>query len=227
MWAFFKILASKFSQPHHFLLIITALFGLFYWRRLPTAFRWTVACICFNLFIEIAARTFSYLYRNNMPVLHLYAMGAFVMWSLFYRELFGEETFFRRRFYWIVGVVSALLVLNSAVLQPLHQFNTYGSTLMQLIVIWYAIAYAFYLPESMLQPTVEQKMLRVINAAVLIYFCSSLFIFMSGFLVSFGLVHQLTLMNKVFIFLFESLILYALWRVIYHQKRSYSSSVSP
>jgi hypothetical protein len=226
MWDILNNLVTKFRQPHDLLLVCICLFGLLYWKRLPLPFRWVMVCLWFNLLIEISSRIVAHVYRNNMPVLHLYTLGAFVLWSMFYRQVFGDETFFKRRFYWIVGSVSTVIVLNSALLQPLTQFNTHTVTLVQFIVIWYAVAYAFYTPDLLLEPTTEQKMLWVVNAAVLIYFCASLFIFMSGFLMAHGLGRQLLAMNKFFVFIFESLIFYALWRVIFNHKPFSSSSAS-
>ena len=46
--------------------------------------------LIWNLLIEISARVFSYSDHNNLPLLHLYTLGEFILLSWFYKSLLAK-----------------------------------------------------------------------------------------------------------------------------------------
>ena len=197
-----------------------------YWSRLSDGLRVLAVFLFFNLFIEIAARFAGIVFGMNLPLLHLYTVGECLLFSLFYRNILDETSIFSRYFRWIVGIVLVLVVLNSIFIQHLLEFNSYAKTLVQLLIILYALDYAFRFSEQAETDTQLNRSLRLINSAILIYYCGSLFVFMSSQfeLQTGGALHILWEINTVLNLIFQMIVLFALWKVVFHPPNLSSSS---
>ncbi len=179
--------------------------------------------LIFNLAIELSARTVVYYFKgaNNLPLLHVYTVGEFLLLSFFYRSLLPTHFIFRKYFAAFLVMVSLLILLNTAFLQNIYIFNSYAKTLVQVIVIIYAILFFFQLPEASNFKTQEGWSLRLINSAVLIYYCGSLFIFMfSNIFIGNSLIYSsFWIFNALLNFLFHVLVLISLWRVAFRRPK--------
>lgn len=206
-------------------LLLSCGLGLRYWQRLPRPFRVLVVYLAFNLLIEIGARVGALVFQQNLPLLHLYTLGECWLFSLFYSQILDEESVFQRHFRWIVGTVLTLTVLNSIFLQGIFEYNSYGKTLVQVLIILYALDYAFRFSERDDPAPRLSQMLRLVNAAILIYYCGSLFVFMSSqFEIEMqGGIHILWQVNKVLNLIFHLMVFIALWKVIFSLPKSSSS----
>jgi hypothetical protein len=192
------------------LLCVSVAFAFFHWRKLPKAFHYLTYFLCWNLFIEalVSVLTPDYM-SNNLPLLHLYTLFEFILLSLLYWKMGLFEKWPKRRFWVFLGLMSLLIVLNSALLQSIFAYNTYAKNLVQVVLIIYAVAYMFQLRPK--QPA--SAALNLVNATLLISYSGSLFIFMFGNVLmaeQFG-----TLFWEVNVFLnllFQLLILISLWK---------------
>ena len=195
---------------------------------MPLAYKYLSLYLGFNLIIEIGAHLMSHS-GNNLPLLHVYTLGEFWLWSLFFRELLGNDSWLRRYFVPITTIVSVLVVSNTLWLQPIWGFNSHAKTLVQVIIIAYSLSFAFHFSQdtTTISPQLTQ-LLRFINAIVLVYYCATLFVFMSsGFWLKYESVMKvLVSFNKGINRLFHCLILYALWKVTRFLRNSSSSRVS-
>jgi hypothetical protein len=208
-------------------LSLSCFVGLRYWNRLPRAFKILVVYLIFNLFIEISARAAAIFFRQNLPLLHLYTLGEYWLLSLFYREILDKESVFQGYFKWIVPTVLTLVVCNTVFLQSIFEFNSYAKTLVQFLIILYALDYSFRFSEREAATSPTERQLRLVNAAVLVYYCGSLFIFMSNhFALRMGnAIKILWDINSVLNLIFQIVVLVALWKVVsLHQKSSSSSA---
>lgn len=178
MWEILQEELSKFSATVFVFLIPSCTLGLWYRQRLSRPFRFLLLYLCFNLIVEIGSRVLGYLFRNNLPLLHVYTFGELLLWSLFYREILARGTFLVRYFKWITGIALLAIVLNSLFVQGFLTFNSYAKTLAQVLIIFYAISYAFNFLLDDSPDTPEKKGLRRVNTGVLVYYCGSLFIYM-------------------------------------------------
>lgn len=207
-------------------LLVSCYIGLRYWQRLPRSIQILVIYLFFNFIIEIGARLAAVAFRQNLPLLHLYTFGEFLFFSLFYQKILDEQSLFKKYFSWIVPTVLALVVLNTIFLQGIFEFNSYAKTLVQIVIILYALDYAFRITEREDTDPRLTQMLRLINAAILIYYCGSLFIFMasqfeSELRESFKILWNT---NKILNLIFQLIILVALWKVAFNRPKSSSSS---
>lgn len=222
LWAQFYNLASLALSC----LLISCCLGLAYLRRLPRSLQILTIYLVFNFLIEIGARLAAVAYQQNLPLLHLYTFGEFLLFSLFYRQLLDEQSVFKKYFQWIVMSVLVLVVLNTLFLQGIFEFNSYAKTLVQIVIILYALDYAFRIAEREDPDPRLTQMLRLINAAMLIYYCGSLFIFMASSLES-GARESFKILwttNKILLLIFQLIILVALWKVVFKHPKSSSSS---
>ncbi len=177
--------------------------------------------LLFNLAIEIGARLIVYYLPNNLPLLHLYTLGELILLSLFYRYVLPVNLFKWRHFAVFIAFISLLIILNTIFLQSIFVFNSYSKTLVQIIIILYSILFFFHLPETPGFRQPEAWSLRVINSAVLIYYCGSLFIFMFSniFIEKSIIYHGFWIFNALLNFLFQILVLIGLWRVAFKRPK--------
>lgn len=227
MWQLVWSELTKFPALVFVFLLPSCLLGLVWWRRLPPPFRVLVVYLWFNLVTEIGSRIYGHYTKNNLPLLHVYTFGEMLLWSLFYRSVLHPEALLVRYFKWITGIVLLAVLLNTVFLQGPLTFNSYAKTLVQLLVILYALSYAFnFLLEE--KPDVAlQQVLRPVNAAVLLYYCGSLFIFMFSTLSLSS--HQgsfdfLWKVNVVLNVIFQSIVLFSLCRLLIFKPRKLPSS---
>ena len=200
--------------------------GARHWQRLPASLKWMVMYLFFNLAIEIAARAASILWGQNLPLLHLYTVGECILLSLFYHKILDEESVFQRYFKWIVGITILLVVLNTIFLQSIFEFNSYGKTLVQLLIILFSLDYAFRFSEQTNTNIQLSRSIRLINSAVLIYYCGSLFVFMSSQfeIETRGALQILWDFNTVLNLFFQIVVFIGLWKVLFQPQKLSSSS---
>ncbi len=217
----------RISALSLFCLLLSCPIGLWHWRRLPRAIQTLVLYLVFNFVIEIAARFAAALFHQNLPLLHLYTLGEFLLFSLFYRQILDEQSPFRKFSRGIIFTGSVLILLNTLFVQNILEFNSYAKTLVQVMIILYAFDFAFRLPEREEPGEAWMKALHRINTGVLIYYCGSLFIFMTSQFESQAreAFKILWTVNKYLNFVFQLLILFALWILIFRPSKSSSSQV--
>lgn len=198
--------------------------GLIQWKDLEPALKWFVCFLCWNLGIEVLAKldmAFKLLGGNNLPLLHLYTLGEFVLLFLFYTHLIEKPVWLRRLQYPILLAISMLIVLNSAFVQDLYGFNTYAKTGVQLLLIGAAVLFFFNLAAQEEPEAPSLPSLRLINSAILIYYSSSLVIFMFGnfLLTAHSNEFYLWVINASLNILFHILIFIALWNLKFRRDR--------
>jgi hypothetical protein len=197
-------------------LTLSCLLALRCWSQLPLALKWLAVFLFFNLLIEIGARVASIAFGQNLPLLHVYTVGECLLFALFYRNILDEESVFQRYFNPILICVLISVVLNTIFLQGIFEFNSYAKTLVQILIILYALDYAFRFSEHAGPETPLNHSLQWINSAVLIYYCGSLFVFMSSQfeLKTRGALQILWDINTVLNLIFQTIVFIALWKVL-------------
>ncbi len=225
---FFETLVRYFTKFHLIILQVSCIFGIWHWKRLGASFQILVAFLLVNWSVELGAQFMKYYFRNNMPMLHVYILLEFMIWAFFYRSILGPKAWLKRYFNVFLGIGVGLIVLNTLLLQNIWTFSTYSKTLVQLFIIWIAIEFAFYIPENRAEFHPQNHALKPLNAGLILYYCGSLFIFMSGFFAADKTVSKTLLFaNQGLNTIFQLLVLFSLWKVVYHRTKSSSSSASP
>lgn len=175
--------------------------------------------LIWNLLIEILAYTFMQFKINNLPLLHIYTLGEFLLFSYFFMSLIKKPDAFKKGLKYFIIAGSALIVLNSVLVQSLFEFNTIAKTFVQISIITYAVLYFYNLSENQSYSWQMSKSLRLVNSAILIYYCGSLFIFMYGKLSLKDVDGYVVFwaFNAILNFIFQLLILLGLWKAFFRK----------
>ncbi len=190
------------------------------WKIVPSSFKYLAAFLVWNFIIEVTAFLLVQNEINNLPLLHLYTLGEFILFSIYYRQINLKPTFFTKIVFIVVSVL--LIILNSVFLQNIDGFNSNAKTFVQVIIIINAIIF-FY--QNSIESEAEDHTIRLVNSAILIYYSGSLFIFMfSDYFQRLGEgIHiNFWVFNALLNLIFQILILIAIWRTT-QSKKSLSS----
>lgn len=198
-------------------LLLNVILSLWGYKRFSTPFRRLCYFLIWNLLIEISARTFTYMGHNNLPLLHLYTLGEFVLLSWFYKSLMSKPRIFQDKFGLFLAIGGILIIGNSFFFQSIFGFNAIAKTAVQITIISYAVLYFYHLTETQPFSRDIEKSLRLINSAIIVYYSGSLFIFMCS-QISFDnseLYEFFWAFNAVLNLIFQLLILWGIWRVTF------------
>ncbi len=202
------------------ILLINVAFCIFQRKKLNIPFKRLLYFLIWNLFIETLAFICIKLEYNNLPLLHIYTLGEFLLLSYFFKVLVDKPTFLKKGFTYFIVAGSLFIIANSVFFQPIFGFNTFAKTFVQVIIISYAILYFYNLVENPLFSLQVSKSLRLVNSAILVYYSGSLFIFMCSnvYLENMEIYVPFWAFNALLNFLFQLLILVGLWNVFYKKK---------
>ncbi len=205
-----------------FVLSITVVLCALQFNKLEIPLRRLFYFLIWNLVIELLARVFMYSGINNIPLLHLYTVGEFILFSWFYKSLITKPSSLLRRFgaFMIIGV--ALLVINSLLFQGIYDYNPIAKTAVQIIIISYAVIYFYNLTENHSESSSIEKSLSLINSAILIYYSGSLFIFMTSQMLKTYPEWRAVFwaFNAVLNIIFQLLILWGVWIAVFRKTPS-------
>lgn len=198
------------------LLVVFTYTGFIY-RNLVIELRPIAWFIFMSGLIELISRILWLQSRNNMPLLHLYVAGGFVLLALFYQKVL--DGFINKKIILAITVFFLLAsLINSIFIQTIYTFNSYALTVEAIIIIILSLS-TFFL---MLNDIVRQhrlglvKSLNWINSGLFVYYSSSLLIFYFGNLITHFLSKESSLYTWV-LHSFFSMIMYicffiGLWR---------------
>ncbi len=174
-----------------------------------------------SFLINIPAFIMAYHLKNNLPLLHIFTIAEFVLIAMFYVELIYEKRV--RVLAYVIAFIAFLMLMNSIFIQGIYAFNSYAKTVSQVILLSLSIIFLFKSDSFNNSGDVRNyRYLSFINAAFLIYFSGSLFIFMSSqfLLESSSQLNKLWLINSILSLIFQIIILYAVWKIAYPRIRS-------
>ncbi|MFT6320486.1 MAG: hypothetical protein ACJAT4_001411 [Granulosicoccus sp.] len=204
-------------------LIFSIILCLIRIKRVKFLFKILLAFLILNLLTELVADYFWRRKMNNLPLLHLYTLFEFVLLSWFYKIVLRENKWIQKYFWSFIFFISVLVISNSIFLQSIYGFNSNAKTLVQLILISYAVIYIYSYSLKLEEVNENTKAIRLINAAILIYHSSSLFIFLFSnmFLINDIKIHKgFWVVNAGLNLIFQVLILIAIWKVVFKQTKS-------
>lgn len=195
------------------------------YTELPKSLKVFTVFLYINLVIEISSRILFNQSLNNLPLLHIYTLAEFVCLSYFFSLLIPKPQLYGKKFFYFCLGVVLLIVLNSIFLQSIYTFNSYAKTLVQSLIILYAILYFYNLSGEIDNNNPYQQALRLINSALIVYYSGSLFIFMfsNSFLLSKVQMNAgFWIFNAGLYLAYQLLVLISVWRLTFNRAKSYS-----
>ena len=207
------------------ILAINCLIFVLNWKKLYDVLRFFGYYLLFNLTIEISSRIlYEILKVNNLPLLHLYTLGEFILLSIFYYQITKSSDNKKVFFMIFTSLIAILIILNSIFLQSIYGFNSYAKAPVQFIIIGYSLFYFFATNLIDAKKNIKEKSRLIVNSAILIYYSGSLFIFMFSdyFLRNAadgeGLPNGFWLFNVILLIIFQLIIFTAIWKVLRNKK---------
>lgn len=191
------------------------------WKRQYHVFNFLFFFISLNIVTELLARVFLNNEINNLPLLHIYTLGEFILLSIYYRILFKEKLNTFGLFIFFIPVISIIIILNSIFLESIYGFNSYAKTLVQCILIGYSLFYFIRIDARIEERNIKEKARLMVNTGILIYYSGSLFIFMfSDFFLKYGdgLHRNFWMLNVTLNLIFQLVILSAIWMIFKNKK---------
>ena len=210
-----------FLNLAHICLISSLGILLFNWKRLSRIYMCLGYYLMWNFLIELSAWAFQMRGINNLPLLHLYTWGEFLLFSWFYREVFPNASLFSQHFRIFLITVSILIVGNSLFVQSIYGFNSYAKALVQVILISYSMYYFFNTENEYERKGSE---LRWVHSSVLVYYSGSFFIYLfSDYFLRYGegIPKEFWMFNAFLNLVFHSLILTTICKVLMKRRFTY------
>ncbi|NII27008.1 hypothetical protein HB364_18095 [Pseudoflavitalea sp. X16] len=152
------------------------LLGLWQFRALPGALRIITIHVLVAAVTELAATLLWHYRINNLFLLHIYTVEECGMLLWFYSYLWRERIPLRVFLYVFLSFL-VFAVINSMLLQPLTQNNTYARSIEAVIMIACAIAFFYKMLSEARIHKPERSPYFWINTGLLIYFSGSLLLF--------------------------------------------------
>lgn len=201
-----QLLITNMAEVILFINIVLSL--IYFWNR-SNLLRIFSLLLIFSSIIQVVAKVMWLQKMNNLPLLHFYTLGEFIIISLVYREIFSKNRFWQSYIFWHIGIVSSLIIANSIFFQPITVFNSNAKTLTQVIYMVYAISYFMQANYN-----AQHHVIKIINSAILLYYTGSLFIFMfSNVLLGLEQRHNLFwVANALLYLIFQLLVFTAIWQ---------------
>jgi len=205
------------------ILFINVLFSIRVFKGRPDL-KWFEITLIWSFIIQILADVLAGFNENNLPLLHLYTLLEFIFISLFYYQILFKNLKNNHYFYSFTGLITLILIANSIFYESIMGFNSNAKGLTQIIIISYAIIYFFN--RISIDEVKENLILNRINAAILLYYAGSLFIFIfAKFLMENALTMDLYFwrFNMLLYLVFQILILIARWRIVFPKSTNIKS----
>jgi len=174
-----------------------------------------------NLLVEGACYVCFNHGTNNLPLLHLFTIVEFNLLTFYFLQL--SQFRVKRSFQIYIVLANLALVFNSAFIQSIFSFNSFSKSIVQLIIIFMSLHY-FINKKKNRSKQKDSQSHNMIVSAILFYYASSLVIFMfSDFaLQAFGGLHLgFWTINAFLNFIFQLLILFAIWKRLKVTKYSF------
>lgn len=204
--------------------IVLALNVILYWiflKNYTGYLKWFYFYLVLSISIQIIARWLANYEIPNLPLLHFYTLLEFIVVSKFYKKVFVKEEVLQKWINYIIGIGSALIIANSLFLQPLDAFNSNAKAFSQIMIIAYAIVYYFLILKDRMQAS---PVLNILNAAILLYYAGSFFVFMFSDLLLKNLDKDSQLLfwifNALLYLVFQLMVIFAGWKAYLTTKKS-------
>jgi hypothetical protein len=116
------------------------------------------------------------LHYYTATLFHIYTIFEFLFFSLFYSQFYSKKH--QNTIYIIISVFTVLCIVNYLFIQNKIEFNTYTRPLEAIMIIVYSMLYI--LNQSNDEQDWGDNIYNWINAGILLYFASCLFMFISS-----------------------------------------------
>lgn len=221
---------EKITQIHSILsytnlvfLSVIVLICVGFFNKLPTHIKILSSYLTFNLAILLIAKYLWLHSMNNLFLSHINTFFEFVFLTFLYKKILINQPWIKRSFTPFILLICIILMTNTLFIEHYTELNRFARTLVQVIVICYALIYFFQYLEfnTIANKTLFNSSYHLINAAILIYYSGSLFIFFLAD-TTLDIMKYFWLINAILVFIFQLLVLISIWKAAFRQTKSLS-----
>lgn len=165
----------------HLPILLAAVYALVCYKKLGRELKTFAWFIFFSAFIQFGSLYLWFHQRNNMPLLHLYVGGGFLLLAWFYTRLL--EKFMQTKVIWIAaGLFLLYTILNAVFVQNLFTFCSYPLTMESILVIILAVFTFSVFLNRIVKTSLwdDHKAINWINSGLFLYYSSTLLISFFG-----------------------------------------------
>jgi hypothetical protein len=217
-----KELIYFLANCQEYIILICCILCFFFFKKLSKELKIISYYLFFMMLMSSSAVRMANLGVNNMPITHLLVLGEFIFLSLFYKEMLKDHVFFKKYFKIHLGVIGSLIILNSLYVENISTYNTNAKVLVLFIIIMFAALFFYERAKVLMQIDVNEKAIRLINSALLVYYSGSFFMFlMYKFMVNNEQFYtkNILIFNGSLYLLFTIVMLIAILMVVLHRPK--------
>ncbi|MBD1383754.1 hypothetical protein IDJ75_00570 [Mucilaginibacter rigui] len=164
-------------------ILIPVLTGIKNYNFLTKPLKVILWFLVFQGFANVINLTMIAFHYYTTPLFHVYSIFEFLFISLFYSKFYSVKK--QKSIYALIAVFTVLCIINYLFIQNKIEFNTYTRPLEAIIIIVYSML--FILKQNNEEQNWGDDAYNWINAGILIYFASCLFMFIfSNYLLGAG-----------------------------------------
>jgi len=167
---------DNLSLISSFIVIVPLLLAVFKLKRLIEIQTKLLYLLIIILIVEAISSILWNQKINNLPLYHFYTAIEFLLIANIYMTALSG--IFSRLFFLIISVVfTVFAVVNTIFFQDLYTFNSNVTSVLGVLVIFFAMSYFYALLKEMKYRALETNPMFWINSGFLIYFSSNLILF--------------------------------------------------
>lgn len=156
---------------------LPALVGLIGYLRLESKQKIVFLLVLLSGLSEASAHILGFSGAGQTIVYYLFTCFEFGLLTYLFAE--GIKPFFKSSFFLTIAIFFLLFLISDVIwLSGIAQFNTYSTAVAGLIIIFYALVFFYKTLQELKIRYLEREPLFWISAGTLLYFSSSLFIFL-------------------------------------------------
>lgn len=152
--------------------------AIFYFKRFTNTFKILAIFFIVSSVFELAlVMMVRYGRPNNAPLIHLFVVVSLIFFGIvYYRTLFNP--WLKKLVLFLVPVVIVISIINSIYIEGIWAFPAISNSAQSVLFILFSLLYFHQLLTRQEFVHIEKQGLFWINAGILIYFSSNIFLFM-------------------------------------------------
>jgi len=187
--------------------------GLIHYRRLGPTEQYVLKLCAFGFVLDCIGTALWLTKTPNLWVGHIHTLVEFALLAGVYHHAL-KGVVHKNTIPIVLLVFTLLTFANSIFLQNFEQFNSYIKIVEALLLIAFSLRFFYKLGNELIVDKLERYPMFWINTAVLIYFCSNLFVFLySNYILLYSqeLGIRIWFIHALFFVLFNCLLAVGLW----------------
>lgn len=171
-------LLDLISDLQEYVMIASCLLCFWGFARLNSSERIIAYYLFFLLIINGVASLIADQRENNLATTHILVLGEFILLSSYFKELLGERFFLKKYYKMYLAVIGGFILFNSLFLEKITTFNTNAKTLVLFVIIFMTTSFFYDRSRQLMEVDKHEKAARTINAALLLYYSGSFFVYL-------------------------------------------------